>query len=49
VLARFGEHLPALRRAALEPMWKRDLDRVREPGQQPELPLLTEELVLPTE
>ena len=37
------------RQAALEPMWKRDLDRLREPGQQPELPLLTEELVLPTE
>jgi hypothetical protein len=30
-------------------MWKRDLDRLREPGQQPELPLLEEELVLPTE
>ena len=39
----------ALRRAALEPMWKRELQRLREQGQQPELPLLTEEMVLPTE
>jgi hypothetical protein len=39
----------ALRRAALEPMWKRALKRLREQGQQPELPLLTEEIVLPTE
>jgi hypothetical protein len=39
----------ALRRAALEPMWKRELKRLREQGQQPELPLLTEEIVLPTE
>ena len=37
----------ALRRAALEPMWKRELKRWREQGQQPELPLLTEEMVLP--
>jgi hypothetical protein len=39
----------ALRRAALEPMWKRELKRLREPGQQPELPLLTEEVMLPPE
>jgi hypothetical protein len=39
----------ALRRAALEPMWKRELKRLYEQGQQPELPLLTEEIVLPTE
>jgi hypothetical protein len=39
----------ALRRAALEPMWMRELKRLRETGQQPELPLLTEEVVLPTE
>jgi hypothetical protein len=39
----------ALRRAALEPMWKRELKRLREQGQQMELPLLTEEMGLPTE
>jgi hypothetical protein len=39
----------ALRRAALEPMWKRELKRLREQGQPPELPLLTEEMVLPLE
>lgn len=38
-----------LRRAALEPMWRRELTRLRETGQQPELPVLTEEMVLPTE
>src|SRR5260370_25039999 len=39
----------ALRRAALEPIWKRELKRLREPGQRLELPLLTEEVILPTE
>jgi hypothetical protein len=39
----------ALRRATLEPMWKRELKRLREQGQQLELPLLAEEMVLPTE
>jgi hypothetical protein len=39
----------ALRRAALEPIWKRELKRLREPGQQLELPLLPVEIVLPTE
>src|SRR5260370_16514576 len=39
----------ALRRAALEPIWKRELKRLREPGQQLELPLLPAEIVLPTE
>jgi hypothetical protein len=39
----------ALRRAALEPVWNRELKRLRERGQQPELPWLTKEVVLPTE
>lgn len=39
----------ALRRAALEPIWKRELKQLREPGQQLELPLLPAEIVLPTE
>jgi len=39
----------ALRRAALEPIWKRELKQLREPGRQLELPLLTEEVILPTE
>src|SRR5260370_38367032 len=39
----------ALHQAALEPIWKRELKRLREPGQQLELPLLPAELVLPTE
>ncbi|HEY7416477.1 MAG TPA: hypothetical protein VH593_14890, partial [Ktedonobacteraceae bacterium] len=38
----------ALRLAALEPVWKRELKRLREPG-QPELPLLPEEVALPAE
>ncbi len=38
----------ALRRAALEPIWKRELKHLREPGQL-EFPLLTEEVMLPTE
>ncbi len=39
----------ALRLATLEPTWKRELKRLREQGQQLELPLLAEEMVLPTE
>jgi len=38
-----------LRRAALEPMWKRELKRLREEGQPLGLPLLTEEIALPAE
>lgn len=39
----------ALRRAALEPMWKRELKQLREQGQKLELPVLTEAVVLPSE
>ena len=45
---REAEH-EALRRAALEPMWRRELKHLREPGQQLELPLLTEEVILSAE
>ena len=38
----------ALRLAALEPMWKRELKHLREQEPRPELPLLAEEMVLPT-
>src|SRR2546421_11494956 len=38
----------ALRRAALEPMWKRELKHLREQEPRPELPLLAKGMVLPT-
>lgn len=44
-----AEEQAALLRAALEPMWKRELQQWREAGQPPELPLLPEEVVLPAE
>lgn len=39
----------AARRAALEPMWQRDLRRWREEGPPPDLPELPEEVTLPPE
>jgi hypothetical protein len=41
---REAEH-EVLRWAALEPMWRRELKHLREPGHQLELPLLTEEVL----
>ena len=39
----------AARQAALEPMWKRELKRLSEQKQQPEIPLLAPEVILPKE
>jgi hypothetical protein len=39
----------AERLAAREPMWKRELKRWREQGQQPELPFLSEKVELPSD